>query len=218
MTHTLHRRGEIASLEQDYSIMVMAAQRFNERGAKQKIKDALNIMIKYNPVNISGEIGGIYTGHTFDEIVENLSDQSYASAVYTDTGTLEKLLKELKAADLGMSVVVSGPFNSVFEVAHRVGLTPHTVNLSLGIFGPADLLANEDILEITTMCGHDMINPRRAEKAVARVLKGKISPERAAEKLAGSCTCGVFNVRRAADIIQKLADVQEVKSGGSHAD
>ena len=166
-------------------------------------------MVKYQPVNISGEIGGIYTGHTFDEIVENLSDQSYASAVYTDAGTLEKVLKELKAADLGMSVVVSGVFNKVFEAAHRAGLKPHTVNMSLGIFGPADLLADEDLLEITTMCGHDMINPRRAEKAVTRVSKGKTSPERAAEKLACSCTCGVFNVHRAADIIQRLADAKK---------
>ena len=214
MTHTLHRRGAIESLEKDYSIMVMAAQRFNEKGAKQKIKDALNIMIKYQPVNISGEIGGIYTGHTFDEIIENLSDQSYASAVYTDVGTLEKVLKELKVADLGMSVVVSGPFNRVFEAAHRVGVEPHTVNLSLGIFGSSDLLADEDHLEITTMCGHDMINPCRAKKAVTRVLKGKISPDRAAEKLARSCTCGVFNVHRAADIIQRLADAQKVENGG----
>ena len=214
MTHTLHRTGELASLEKDYVIMSMAAQKINDKGAKNKIKKALKIMAKHGPVNLSGEIGGIYTGHTIDEILENLTDKSYASAVFTDEIALERVLRELKETDLGMSVVVSGPFQKIFEIANRVGLKPHTVNMSLGVFGPADLLPDQNVLEITTMCGHDMVNPRRIERMLKKVAKGKLTSDRASKSLAKSCTCGVFNVARTAEIIEKISNTAKTKGGG----
>jgi len=217
MTHTLHRTGKIKSLEKDYVIMSMAGQKINDQGAKVKIRQTLKIMAKYNPVNLSGEIGGIYTGHTIEEIIENLTDQSYASAVFTDEFTLDKLLSDLKEADLGLSVVVSGPFHKVFEVANRVGLKPHTVNMSLGVFGPPDLLADKNILDITTMCGHDMVNSRRTEKILKKVVKGNLTPEKAAKALAKSCTCGVFNVQRTANIIENISTTRKIQSGDNNA-
>lgn len=217
MTHTLHRTGETKSLEKDYVIMSMAGQKINDQGAKVKIRQTLKIMAKYNPVNLSGEIGGIYTGHTIEEIIENLTDQSYASAVFTDEVTLGKLLSELKEADLGLSVVVSGPFNKVFEAANRVGLKPHTVNMSLGVFGPPDLLGDKSILDITTMCGHDMINSRSTEKIIKKVEKGNLTPEQAAKALVKSCTCGVFNVQRTANIIENILTTRKKQNGDKNA-
>jgi hypothetical protein len=40
----LHRQGEIGSLEKDYVVMVMAAQKFNDPGSSEKIKKVIEIL------------------------------------------------------------------------------------------------------------------------------------------------------------------------------
>lgn len=215
MTHTLHRAGEMKSLEKDYVVLSMAAQKFNDRGARKKLAETLRILAKYDPVNLADDNqGGVYTGKTVEELLDNMSDKAYIGAVFTDEVTLEKALRELKEASLGMSVVVSGPFERVFAVARRVGLKPHTVHMSLGVFGSVDLLPKKDVLEITTMCGHGMVTPRCVEKTVKKVEKGKIDSLQAAKDLAGSCTCGIFNVDRVAQIIEKLYMARSTEGGG----
>jgi len=215
MTHTLHRTGEMKSLEKDYVILSMAAQKFNDRGAREKLAQTLRILAKYDPVNLADDNqGGIYTGKTIEELLDNMNDKAYIGAVFTDEVTLEKALRKLKEASLGMSVVVSGPFEKVFRVARKVGLKPHTVHMSLGVFGSVDLLPEKDVLEITTMCGHAMVTPCCIEKTVRKVEKGKVDSLQAAKDLAGSCTCGIFNVDRVAQIIEKLCVVRATGSGG----
>jgi len=66
------------------------------------------------------------------------------------------------------------------------------------------LLPDEDILSITTMCGHHMISPNLVKKLVEDVKKGKITPEKAAWKLATFCPCGIFNHVRAEKLIEEL--------------
>lgn len=215
MTHTLHRTGEMKSLEKDYVVLSMAAQKFNDRGARKKLAQTLRILAKYNPVNLADDNqGGIYTGKTIDELLDNMNDKAYIGAVFTDEATLEKALRELKEASLGMSVVVSGPFEKVFRMTRRMGLKPHTIHMSLGVFGSVDLLPKKDILEITTMCGHAMVTPCCVKKIVKQVKKEKIGSLQAAKNLAGSCTCGIFNVDRAAQIIKKLC-IARSTGGGS---
>jgi len=214
MTHTLHRLGEAKSLEKDYVILSMAAQKFNDRGARHKLAQTLKILAKYSPVNLADDNqGGIYTGKTIEELLDNMTDKAYIGAVFTDENTLEKALRELKEASLGMSVVVSGPFKKVFEVAKRVGLRPHTVHMSLGVFGSVNLLPDKDILEITTMCGHGMITPRCVEKVIKKVTRGKMDSKEAAKDLAKLCTCGIFNVERAAQLIEKICAARSSKGG-----
>ena len=217
MTHTLHRQGEVESLEKDYVVMVMAAQKFNDSGSSEKIKKAVEILSKYGPVNLGGEGGGIYTGKTTEELLNYTTDKTYAEAVYTSKETLEKVLKDLKEASLGMSVVVSGLIDQVFPFVRSLGIKPHTVNLSLGVFGPKRLLPEKDIVEVTTMCGHDMVTHRCVERAEKDILKGKKTAFEAAQDLARSCSCGVFNVQRASELLTAISARRKIPSGGNNA-
>ena len=217
MTHTLHRQGEVESLEKDYVVMVMAAQKFNDSGSSEKIKKAVEILAKYGPVNLGGEGGGIYTGKTKGELLDYTTDKTYAEAVYTSKETLEKVLKDLKEASLGMSVVVSGLIDQVFPFVRSLGIKPHTVNLSLGVFGPKRLLPEKDIVEVTTMCGHDMVTHRCVERAEKDILKGKKTAFEAAQDLARSCSCGVFNVQRASELLTAISARRKIPSGGNNA-
>ena len=217
MTHTLHRQGEISSLRKDYVVMVMAGQKFNDAGAGEKLKRVIEILNKHNPVNLGGEGGGVYTGKTREELLAHTTDKTYAEAVYTNKETLEKVLKDLKEASLGMSVVVSGLIDEIFPLARELGILPHTVNMSLGVFGPDKLLPEKHILEIMTMCGHDMVTHQCVQKAIKELDKGKKNSLEVAQDLARSCSCGVFNVKRAAQILDSIHAQKGEKSGGKDA-
>ena len=79
------------------------------------------------------------------------------------------------------------------------------MNYSLGIHGKTELLPGKDP-EINTMCGHGMVAFSLIKHMVERIKKGQITAEKAAEKLAAQCHCGIFNPVRAVRILQKLAD------------
>ena len=217
MTHTLHRQGEVSSLQKDYVVMVMAGQKFNDSGASEKLRRVIEILNKHKPVNLGGEGGGLYTGRSREDLLTHTTDKTYAEAVYTSKETLEKVLQELKQASLGMSVVVSGLIDEVFPLARKLGIQPHTVNMSLGVFGPEKLLPEKNILEITTMCGHDMVTHHCVEKAIKELARGKKNSLEVAQDLARSCSCGVFNVRRAAHLIETIHVQREKQSGGKDA-
>jgi hypothetical protein len=207
MTHTLHRTGEVGSLKRDYVILVMSSRGINDAGAAPKLLEALKILSQYNPINI-GDVrtGGIWSKDcNYEKIVENIVDTSILHGVYKDIETVKDVLKALRDADIGMSVVVSGLYNDVFNAARDVGLMPHTVMTSLGIWGKTELLAKEpEVLDIQTMCGHGLIGKSLVKKMVGDVKAGRISPDEAARTIAKCCTCGVFNVERAKELIEKL--------------
>ncbi|MEM2210453.1 MAG: hypothetical protein QW372_00095 [Nitrososphaerales archaeon] len=207
MTHTLHRTGEIESLKKDYVVLVMSCRGFNDAGAAPKLVEALKILARYNPINMGDmKTGSIWTkDHNFEKIVEKATDTSIFHGVYKDIETVKMVLKDLKDANLGMSVVVSGLYNETLNAAREIGLTPHTVMVSLGIWGKTDLLPEEpEILDIQTMCGHGLISKNLVKKLAKDVKLGIISSDEAARTLAKCCTCGIFNVERAKELIEKL--------------
>ena len=81
---------------------------------------------------------------------------------------------------------------------------PHTVEHSLGVWGKTDLLPDEEVLQISTMCGHGMVSFGLIEKAVADVKAGRSTPEQAARELAAPCVCGIFNPTRAAELLREM--------------
>ena len=186
MTHTLHRMGDEAGLRSDYVVFTMHAKGYNDRN-KERVDTNFKILQKCNKVNIGG----------------------YDAGVFTNERDLEKALIVLQEADLGMSIIVSGNFKNVFEVCRRLGIEPHTVEFSLGIFGKKELLPDEKILEIATMCGHSLISPSYIESVIKKVRKGKMEPMDGAKELAKACYCGVFNPERAANLIEKLTSRRE---------
>lgn len=205
MTHTLHRQGN--SLRNDYVILVMSAKGINDKGSSPKLNKAFKIMQKMGYVNL----GDMKTGNLYclksEEIAQNIKEQSIVHSVLTKKENLTKALVALKEADLGMSVVVSGLFEEVFEAIREAGLQPHSVNVSLGVWGKKDLLPKEEYLPICTMCGHGMVAPFLVENLVKDVKKKRITVDEASRKLAECCVCGIFNPIRAADLIKKLSKI-----------
>jgi hypothetical protein len=78
--------------------------------------------------------------------------------VYRSREQVIAVLKDLQAADLGLCVTVSGLMHNVEECCGKVGLTPHTIVNSLGIWGKTELLLDAKVQQIATMCGHGLVS------------------------------------------------------------
>ena len=205
MTHTLHRRGARESLNRDYVMLCIAAKGINEEGADEKMREFLRTVIKYGAVNY----GDMRTGNSFccnpDEIINKVTSTSIVHGVFTDKATVAKVMRSLKQAHMGMSVVVSGPFASVEEAGKEAGIVPHSRDFSAGIWGKTDKLAKPELLECTTMCGHAMISANLVEDIVKRIKAGAINARQGSLEIGRVCCCGIYNPARAERILRKLA-------------
>ena len=205
MTHSQHRRGDPESLKNDYVVLTMVAKGFNEKGAPEKLKKILDIFYEQSPANL-GDIrtGSLCQKIAFEKIRKRVSG-SATHAVFTSLDTVKGVMKSLRKANLGISVVVSGRFDDVFSAAKEVSLCPNSVGISLGIWGATDLLPSEDILQIITMCGHGMVSKNLVSNFIDKIQEGKMTPQEAGEELGRGCICGVFNPVRAAELLGKMA-------------
>ena len=224
MTHTHHRRGSRESLEKDYVVLFMldpeVKKQHNYGGPlDDRVKRLLEICLRYEPVALSAKSSerrlrylkgwetrmdsGIHKNASLEEIrtCHELLDEGLGHAVYTNREAVKGVLRDLKEADLGISIVVSGIFDEVFNVCKSVGIVPHTVNMSLETWGKTKLLPESPILEICTMCGHALISPKLVETVIDRTRNGVMTPEDAAVELGKQCTCNIFNTVRAAKLI-----------------
>lgn len=204
MTHTLHRKGTVDNLDNDYVLLCMSAKGINEDGSGAKMQEFLRIALRHKPVNM----GDMKTGNMYsslpEQVVAGVQDGAIVHAVYDNPQTVAQVLKELKEANLGMSVVVSGLFKPVEECCQKAGLKRHTVEYSLGVWGKTDKLPHERVLEVTTMCGHGMVAANLVNSLVDEVKRGRSSVE-AAKELARQCVCGIFNPTRAAKLLADIA-------------
>jgi hypothetical protein len=106
--------------------------------------------------------------------------------------------------------VLSGVIDHIREIAKEVGISPHTINLSLGIHGRTDLLAQADIREFTTMCGHGVVSPLRVRDIIRRVKTGKVTEWEGSIILAEPCVCGVYNPYRSVELLKEKAPLYTV--------
>jgi hypothetical protein len=140
-------------------------------------------------------------------------DKAYGVAgCFSDKEAVRSILKKLKEADTGISIVISGLIDEVVKIAKDIGLKPHTAFLSLGVHGKRAVLPEDRVLEITTMCGHHQVGTRLTKAVVERVKAGKMTPEAGSHLLAQPCPCGIFNTRRSTAI---LASYRKEASAGS---
>ncbi|MFX1324134.1 MAG: hypothetical protein ACFE8N_04200 [Promethearchaeota archaeon] len=192
MTHTLHRKGKEHDLKEDYVILAMVARGINDgnEDSRQKLIRIGEIMNKHDPVNILAEIGW-RTSYTITAAFDNIE-------------TVREVIQELKKEDLGISIVISGLISEIKKLLEELNLDMHTVHFSLGTFGKKGLLPSEEILEITTMCGHHTVSPQSISYYVDLIKKGKISLQKAAEKLSRPCVCGIVNTSRIIKILHSL--------------
>jgi len=205
MTHTLHRQGTKESLDKDFIFLCMAAKGINEDGADEKMREFLRIMMRHNPVNAGDMRSGNMFNSNMDDILSKVSSTSIVHGVFTDSDTATKVLQDLKDAELGMSVVVSGPFDSVDCICEKAGLKPHSVDFSAGIWGNTKKLPPKEVQEVTTMCGHAMVASNLVREMVKEIKAGTKTPEEAAKVLVPQCACGIFNPDRAAKLLAAMA-------------
>jgi len=203
MTHSLHRRGTAESLSEDYVVIMLRSIGINDSDYLPKCQEFLHIALRHNPINIGSEMKGSMYEYQPEEIIAAAKGDSHV--VFDNPQALTEFLRELKKADLGLSVVVSGIFENVDECLEKAGLKHHTANFSLGIWGKTEKLPSDDILEVTTMCGHGLIAANLIKAMVKEIKAGTKTPEEAAKVLAPNCTCGIFNPARAAKLLARSA-------------
>lgn len=203
MTHTLHRRGTAESLSKDYVLIMLRAVGINDHDYLPKVQEFLRIALRHNPVNLGSEMKGSMYEFQPEEVIADAKGDSHV--VFDNPKAVIEFLKEVKEADLGMSVVVSGIFEIVDKCLEEAGLKHHTANFSLGIWGKSEKLPTNDILEVTTMCGHALISPNLVRAMVKEIEAGTKTPEEAAKTLTPNCTCGIFNPVRAAELLAAMA-------------
>ncbi|WP_455367198.1 hypothetical protein [[Eubacterium] cellulosolvens] len=207
MTHSLHRRGDQDSLSRDYVVLTMSAGGINDKGSAEPLRKAFEIAKRFRTVNL----GDMRSGNIFmknlniETLMNRVGDRSIMHAVFTDKTEALAYIEAVKKADLGMSVVLSGIFDEISSGCKTIGVTPHTIHFSLGTFGKTELLPKEDILWITTMCGHHQVSPNYVQEMANQVKTGRITAEDAGKELAKLCVCGIFNPKRAAEIVHKIA-------------
>ena len=195
MTHTLHRIGNLKDLKEDFVLLAMFARGINDNydDSRQKLIRIAKIMNKHKPTNIMPEFGW--------------KTSSTITAAFNNIDTVKEVIQELKKEDLGISIVVSGLISEIENILKDLKLDIHTVHFSLGgNFGRKELLPKKEILEITTMCGHHTVSPQSITNYVELIKKGKISIEKAAQKLTRPCVCGIVNPSRIIKILTVLVN------------
>jgi hypothetical protein len=208
MTHSLHRAGTIEDLGCDYVIIMRPEKGYNQAGSAGICKEILRLFEKHGAVNITGARGTNYKGNvletSLDSIVEAFIDGNSPYCVFDTKEKLESFLKDMKERDFGLSVVVSGVYDTVKSICDKIGIAPHTTNHSLGVWGNTSLLPEGPVLEITTMCGHGMVSRYLVDDLVEQIKAGSLSIEKAGIELGKPCLCGLFNPKRAEILLHKL--------------
>ena len=202
MTHTLHRTGDLQSIKEDFPLLTHVARGFNDQGASVRLKKIAQTMTKCTDLHFGDcKVGNKYLMDS-TEIMDKLTVG--CQVVFKDKESLIGCMKELKQIDQGISIVVSGIFEEVFECCDKAGLKPPLIEFALGVHGNTKRLWPPEVLDFVTMCGHGLVSGRLVKKMVEDIKKKKIAVEKAAIELAKPCLCGIFNPDRAAKLLKKM--------------
>jgi hypothetical protein len=206
MTHSLHRQGSKESLKRDYVVLAMGSGAGAMASQKAQLRQRLPGIYKLGRAvyRMLMRLRGGKAGKQTKQVKKNPDIKG--AVVFDSRQELCGYLKMLKDANTGRSVVVSGLVDEVDGCLREIGLRPHTVQFSLGRFGRTDLLPGEEVLEMTTMCGHDTISPKLVEKLADDVRRGKIPKDKAIDSMSRLCKCGIFNKTRAKEILDRVVE------------
>jgi len=206
MTHTLHRRGKTEDLHEDFVMLIRTAREVNHEGSEEKMQQIWEVISRYEKdlVNFGNHNPNWGEGELYNMEDLKKANSRIIHAVFTDREKLKACLKEIKEREFGISVVISGIYDERQKICSEIGLTPHTVNNSLGSHGRTELLPEGEVLEIHTMCGHAMVSPNLIRHMVKEIDEGAITCKDAAKKLSRMCDCGIFNTYRAENLLSKM--------------
>ena len=218
MTNTLHRFGEAESFHDDFIVFAIASRGKNDEGALEKQRQFLRMAIPFKPVNLGdARKGGSLrpckqmnpTNHwdrditpDLEAVVNGLEHITTVAAVFDSRHNAEEFLKEVKKADLGLSINISTSIDGAEQCCHAAGIPRHSVGYSLGFQGKTEKLPNTQVLTLMTMCGHGMVAQSLAKKMIDWVKEGRRTPEQAATYMQRFCSCGVFNPARAVRVLE----------------
>jgi len=209
MTHSLHRSGPIESQKKDFNWFMYQTKGVNDVNIKEKALEFIAVAEAVGSENWGDVKTGPITQYSPEEIKEKITDKSRIRGVFTKREQVVEFLKRIKEKDLGLSVVITGVLSEVLPACEEAGVTPHSINYSLGVWGRKEKLPDETTLSITTMCGHHMIPPKFVQYMIDQVKKGRLTADEAAIKLANFCYCGIFNQVRCADIISETVKKEQ---------
>jgi len=204
MTHSLHRRGNVADLHEDYVVLGIPNRGKDHslsEESQENLRQIWEILSRYEQDLANFGTG---VGRYPMEVLKKNKSKKAVMVAFKDRETLKSCLREIKDRNLGISIVLSGIYEHTEELCKELGLSPHTVEHSLDIHGKTERLPEESVLEITTLCGHAMASPNLVKHLVERINEGKITHAEAAEELSRMCDCGIFNPHRAEKILRKL--------------
>jgi len=205
MTHSLHRRGERESLENDFVVLGCPATGVNKEGSAPKTRKFLSICYENGPVNLGDMKTGNVYNTTMDDILNHVTDGTIVQCTFDNRERVVALLKQLKDDKPGISVIVSGLTDVVQQCMDEAGLgRVHSLEYSMGTWGKTEKLPDYEVLELTTMCGHAMISANLVDKLVRDIKRGRKTVEEAVLEMTKCCTCGNFNLTRAAQLLRKL--------------
>lgn len=210
MTHTLHRYGTKEELTKDWVVLQLASP-CNAPGSEPKMHRFCELAIKNNCISM----GGTKTSEFLEGSKENFmktcatgkDDTMAVQVTFNNETDVAGFLKDLKEADMGISVVVSGLTDNVEQMCKEAGTKFHSVTNSFGIWGRQDKIPqNKDVLSIITMCGHSMISETHVMNLAQKIKAGKVTARKAAMELAYDCPCGIVNPDRCERLLQAVAD------------
>jgi len=205
MTHSLHRRGERESLENDFVVLGCPATGVNKKGSAPKTRKFLSICYENGPVNLGDMKTGNVFNTTMNDILNHVTDGTIVQCTFDNRERVVALLKQLKDDKPGISVIVSGLTDVVQQCMDEAGLGRiHSLEYSMGTWGKTEKLPDYEVLELTTMCGHAMISANLVDKLVRDIKRGRKTVEEAVLQMTRCCTCGNFNLTRAAQLLRKL--------------
>ena len=190
VTHSNHRQGTRENLQDDWVVLSLPYSGPPEVMAK--VARFKEICARHKPVNADRE----KAWHIF---------------VFDDKERMGAALKELVEAEIGYPVVVSGLFDEVAECCRRAGTRPHTVNHSLGFWGRQEKLPPQEVLEITSMCGHALVAPSLVWHFAEKVQSGETDAKAACGEMRRMCLCDIFNHIRAEGLLEGI--VRGLKEG-----
>jgi hypothetical protein len=218
MTNTLHRFGDAESFRDDYVVICVPSRGRNDENVVPKLQKFLRMAMKYKPVNLgdsrhggalrpSRHMNPLAHWHRdntpdFEMVINGLDTATTAAAVFDNQEAAEAFVKDVKAADLGVSINISTSVEGAQECCRGAGLPRHSAGYSLGFEGKTEHLPSSDVLALSTMCGHGMVSTSLAKKMIDWVREGRRTPDQACGYLTRFCSCGVFNPARARRILE----------------
>ncbi|MBI5119186.1 hypothetical protein HZA56_22190, partial [Candidatus Poribacteria bacterium] len=183
MTNTLHRKGSPEALRGDFVVFVTPTRSLSPE-LPEKMKRFTEIVLKHGPVNVSKIENMSMRRVDPRRINEEMQNQLAFTATFDNVEAVASVIADLKKADLGVPINVSGLLDEVKQCCKKAGMTRHSAEQSLGVFGRTDRLPPREVVEINSMCGHGMVSFNLIKKVIDEIKLARMTPEQGAYLLA----------------------------------